>query len=309
MISESDKETIFEGLSFVFGVFLYALCFNTFLIPNDLVVSGFSGVAIVTQKLFGWNNQIFIYVTNFVLLGLSFIFLNWKTTKKNIVGSIMFPLMITITTPVANFLNDKLIGDDFIIILLFSIILYGVSSGLIYRSGFSTGGSDIIMQIINKYIHVSESKAMIFANSLIIIIGMLTFGFNKGVYSFIILITSTYFIDKIMFGISDSKVFYIYTKRVRKIKKLILEDFKTGLTIIPSRGGYSLKRGHMIMCVLSNHDYYRFKEAILENPNSVILITGKGNETRQKYGKKYLPCLTDTEYAKEALEEYDKKIG
>ncbi|CDE97403.1 uDP-N-acetylmuramoyl-L-alanyl-D-glutamate--2 6-diaminopimelate ligase [Clostridium sp. CAG:567] len=51
------------------------------------------------------------------------------------------------------------------------------------------------------------------------------------------------------------------------------------------------------------------KEAILDNPNSVVLITGKGNETRQKYGKKYLPCLTDTQYALEALEEYDKKIG
>lgn len=273
MINESDKETIFEGLSFVFGVFLYALCFNTFLIPNDLVVSGFSGVAIVTQKLFGWNNQIFIYVTNFVLLGLSFIFLNWKTTKKNIVGSIMFPLMITITNPIANFLNDKLIGDDFIIILLFSIILYGVSSGLIYRSGFSTGGSDIIMQIINKYIKVGESKAMIVANSLIILLGMIVFGFDKGVYSFIILITSTYFIDKIMFGISDSKVFYIYTKRVRKIKKLILEDFKTGLTIIPSRGGYSKKRSHMIMCVVGNQDYYKFKERILEiDPNAFIII-------------------------------------
>ena len=273
MINESDKETIFEGLSFVFGVFLYALCFNTFLIPNDLVVSGFSGVAIVTQRLFGWNNQIFIYVTNFVLLGLSFIFLNWKTTKKNIVGSIMFPLMITITNPIANFLNDKLIGDDFLIILLFSIILYGISSGLIYRSGFSTGGSDIIMQIINKYIKVGESKAMIVANSLIILLGMIVFGFDKGVYSFIILITSTYFIDKIMFGISDSKVFYIYTKKVRKIKKLILEDFKTGLTIIPSRGGYSKKRGHMIMCVVGNQDYYKFKERILEiDPNAFIII-------------------------------------
>ena len=273
MINESDKETIFEGLSFVFGVFLYALCFNTFLIPNDLVVSGFSGVAIVTQKLFGWNNQMFIYVTNFVLLGLSFIFLNWKTTKKNIVGSIMFPLMITITNPIADFLNDKLIGDDFLIILLFSIILYGISSGLIYRSGFSTGGSDIIMQIINKYIKVGESKAMIVANSLIILLGMIVFGFDKGVYSFIILITSTYFIDKIMFGISDSKVFYIYTKKVRKIKKLILEDFKTGLTIIPSRGGYSKKRGHMIMCVVGNQDYYKFKERILEiDPNAFIII-------------------------------------
>ena len=275
MISETDKETIFEGLSFVFGIFLYALCFNMFFIPNDLVVCGFSGVSIVTQKLFGWNPQVFIYITNFLLLIVSLIFLKWKITKRNIAGSIMFPLMLTITTPMAKFLNNHIIGDDFLIILLFSIILYGVSNGLIYRSGFSTGGSDIIMQIINKYIHVSESKAMIFANSLIIIIGMLTFGFNKGVYSFIILITSTYFIDKIMFGISDSKVFYIYTKRVRKIKKLILEDFKTGLTIIPSRGGYSLKRGHMIMCVLSNHDYYRFKEAILEIDPQAFIITTK----------------------------------
>ena len=51
------------------------------------------------------------------------------------------------------------------------------------------------------------------------------------------------------------------------------------------------------------------KDAILENPDSVILITGKGNETRQKYGTQYLPCLTDTEYALEALKEYDKKIS
>ncbi len=270
---KEEKETILEGLSFVLGIFLYALCFNLFLIPNELVVSGFSGVAIVTQKLFGWNNQAFIYITNFILLWVSFIFLKPETTKKNIVGSIMFPLMITLTLPMANFFNEKLIGDDFLIILLFSIILYGVSSGLIYRSGFSTGGSDIIMQIINKYIKVGESKSMIFANSIIIFIGMLVFGFNKGVYSFIILITSTYFIDKIMFGISDSKVFYIYTKKVRKIKKLILQDFKTGLTIIPSRGGYSLKKGHMIMCVVSNQDYYIFKEKILEiDPNAFLII-------------------------------------
>ena len=270
-----EKETIFEGLSFVFGIFLYALCFNLFLIPNELVVSGFSGVAIVTQKLFGWNNQVFIYITNFILLGFSFIFLDLKTTKKNIVGSIMFPLMITLTLPMANFLNEKLIGDDFLIILLFSIILYGVSSGLIYRSGFSTGGSDIIMQIINKYVKVGESKAMIVANSIIIFIGMLVFGFNKGVYSFIILVTSTYFIDKIMFGVSDSKVFYIYTKKVRKVKKLIIDEFKTGLTIIPSRGGYSLKKGHMIMCVVSNQDYYKFKERLLEIDSKAFLIINK----------------------------------
>ena len=267
------KEIIFQGLFFVIGVFLYALCFNLFLISNDLVVSGFSGVAIVFQRLFGWDATTFIYITNGILLVIGLIFLGWKLTKRNIAGSIMYPVMITLSKPVATFLSNYIIGDDFYLVLLFAVLLYGISSGLIYRTGFSTGGSDIIMQILNKYLKISESKAMIWANGLIIVVGMLVFGFNKGVYSFIILICSTYFIDKIMFGLSDSKVFYVYTKKVRKIKKLILDDFQTGFTSIPSRGGYSKKRNFMIMCVVSNRDYYLFKQKILEiDPNAFIII-------------------------------------
>lgn len=267
------KEIIIEGFFFVLGVFLYALCFNLFLIPNDLVVSGFSGVAIVVQRLFDWNANLFIYITNAILLVLGFLFLGWKTTRKNIAGSILYPVMITITLPIANFLNYYIIGDDFYLILLFAVILYGISSGFIYRTGYSTGGSDIIMQILNKYLKISESKSMIWANGIIILVGMLVFGFEKGVYSFIILFVSTYFVDKIMFGLQTSKVFYIYTKRVRKIKKLILNDFQTGFTSIPSRGGYSKKRNFMIMCVVSNRDYYSFKQKILEiDPNAFIII-------------------------------------
>ena len=285
------KEALIEGILFVVGVFLYALCFNLFLIPNDLVVSGFSGVAIVVQKLFGWPASTFIYITNAILLVVSFIFLGWKLTKRNIAGSIMYPLMITVSEPIANFWDNYIIGDDFYLVLLFAIILYGVSSGLIYRTGFSTGGSDIIMQILNKYLIISESKAMIVANSLIIIIGMIVFGFNKGVYSFIILICSTYFIDKIMFGLSDSKVFYIYTKKLRKIKKLILDDFQTGFTSIPSRGGYSQKRGFMIMCVVSNRDYYLFKQKILEIDPQAFIIINSCYEVNGGVKRRTLPFL------------------
>ena len=270
---KADKEIIMDGVLFVIGVFLYALCFNLFLIPNDLVVSGFSGVAIVFQRLFNWSPSLFIYIMNGLLLLICPIFLGWKATKKNIAGSIMYPLMITISAPVATLFNNYVIGDDFYLILLLSIMLYGISSGFIYRGGFSTGGSDIIMQIFNKYFKISESKAMIFANVVIILIGMIVFGFNKGVYSLIILICSTYFIDKIMFGLSDSKVFYIYTKKVRKVKSLIINDFQTGFTSIPSRGGYSKKSGFLIMCVVSNRDYYEFKQRLLEiDPNAFLII-------------------------------------
>lgn len=285
------KKTIFDGVSLVLGIFLYALCFNMFLIPNDLVVSGFSGVAIVVQRLFGWSASAFIYITNGILLVVSLIFLGWKITKRNIVGSVMYPVMITVSEPIAKFLNSYIIGDDFYLILLFAIIMYGVSSGLIYRTGFSTGGSDIIMQILNKYLKISESKAMIVANSLIILASMLVFGFTKGVYSFIILICSTYFIDKLMFGLSDSKVFYIYTKKVRKIKKIILNDFQTGFTSIPSRGGYSQRRGFMIMCVVSNRDYYLFKQKILEIDPQAFIIINSCYEVNGGVKRKTLPFL------------------
>ncbi len=292
MLSNIDtKKAIIDGISLVLGVFLYALCFNMFLIPNDLVVSGFSGVAIVVQRLFGWSASAFIYITNGILLIVSLIFLGWKMTKRNIVGSVMYPVMITASEPIAKFLNSYIMGDDFYLILLFAIIMYGVSSGLIYRTGFSTGGSDIIMQILNKYLKISESKAMIVANSLIIIASMLVFGFTKGVYSFIILICSTYFIDKLMFGLSDSKVFYIYTKKVRKIKRLILNDFQTGFTSIPSRGGYSKKRGFMIMCVVSNRDYYLFKQKILEIDPQAFIIINSCYEVNGGVKRKTLPFL------------------
>ena len=275
MVDNNTRDIIIDGISFVFGVFLYALCFNLFLTPNNLVVSGFSGIAIVVQKLLGWNSQVFIYVTNFLLLFIGAIFLDFEVTKKNILGSILYPLMVTISLPVATYLTNFLVTDDFYLILLFAVILYGVSSGLIYRSGFSTGGSDIIMQIINKYAKISESKSMVVANSVIIILGMIVFGFTKGVYSFIILTCSTFFIDKIMFGVSDSKLFYIYTKKMRKIKKLIIDEFHTGFTTIPSKGGYTQKNGYLIMCVVNNSDYYLLKQKILEIDSDAFIITDK----------------------------------
>lgn len=285
------KDLIVDGCSLVIGVFLYALCFNIFLIPNNLVVSGFSGVAIVTERLFGWNPSIFLYITNAVLLIICVLFLGWKTTKKNIVGSIIYPLMVTISAPIAAYLSQYLVFEDFYLTLLLAVILYGVSSGLIYRSGYTTGGSDIIMQIINRYCKISESKAMLAANSAIIILGMFVFGIEKGIYSFIILSCSTYFVDKIMFGVSDSKLFYIYTKKIRKVKKLILEEFESGFTTIPSKGGYTRKSGYLIMSVVSNNDYYLFKQRILEIDPDAFIIIDKCYEVNGGVKRRTLPFL------------------
>lgn len=273
MKNENYKEIIINGLTLVLGIFIYAMCFNLFLTPNNLVVSGFSGLAIVFHKIFNINANVFIYVANILVLFIGFFLLDLNKTKRNILGSILYPFMITVTMPISNYLMKYLVFDDFLIQILLATILFGVGSGLIYRSGFTTGGTDIIMQIINKYMKISESKSMLYTNAFIILMGIIVFGLNKGIYSFIILIGSTYFVDKIMFGIETSKLFYITTKKRKEVMKIIMQDFNTGLTCVPSKGGFNLIQDYMIMCVVANNDYYLLKQRILEiDPNAFIVI-------------------------------------
>jgi uncharacterized membrane-anchored protein YitT (DUF2179 family) len=112
------------------------------------------------------------------------------------------------------------------------------------------------------------------------------FGLNKSIYGIIIVVINSILVDKIMLGISNSKVFYISTKKPDEIKGLI-KTMKTGYTLLKAEGGYSKQKQDMIMCVINNKDYYMFKNIVEQiDPESFIIITdcyevygGKRKET------------------------------
>lgn len=273
MKDESTKATLVVGVSFVLGVFLLALNYNWFLLPNNFVVSGMSGIGIALEELIGLNATAFIYITNILLLIASFVFLDYEKTKNTIIGTILYPVMITFTAPIAVLLNKYFPLNDTFLVIIFSASLYGISNGIIYKYGYTTGGNDVLMQILNKYLKIPESKALTFVNAIVIVFGGLTFGYMKAIYATIILLLSSMVIDKIMFGLSDSKLFYIYTREEKQVKKVILEEFESGFTILPTKGGYSHKNGCMIMCVVTNRDYYLFKNRILQiDPTAFFII-------------------------------------
>ena len=193
----------------VIGVFLLGLNYNLFLVENNLVIGGMSGLAIVFNKLWGWNNQFFIYGSSFVLLIVSFIVFGYKKTRPAIVGTILYPLMVSLTVPISNFLGQYFVFEDFITTIMFTSILYGFASALVYKMGFNTGGSDIIMNIMVKYMHMPEGKATFIMNIIIILFAGVVLGVNKVVYAIIILYISSLIVDKMLIGISKSKLFII----------------------------------------------------------------------------------------------------
>ncbi len=274
LIKKDFKELMIVASSFVFGTFCLALCYNLFFIPNDIVVGGTSGLAIIVNELTGFDTQTFIYLSAFILLVVSFIFLGKEETERTFIGSILYPLFITFTEPVAKFLLLYLTFQEILVTVVLAGILYGFSNGIIYKWGYTTGGSDVMMKVLCKYGHISEGKSSLIINIIIILMGAFTFGFDTGVYAIIILVISSLIVDKIIIGISSSKKFMIYTRKSKFVKRLIEEEFKTGFTIFPTVGGYSHLRGAMIMCVIRNHDVTLFKEKILEiDPEAFFVIS------------------------------------
>ena len=282
-----DKNKIPRLVFLLLGTFLLGLNYNMFLKPNDLIVGGTSSLAIIFNDLFGWNDQIFICASAIFLIGISFIFLGKDKTVNSIFGSILYPIMITFTAPLGELLAEKFIFDDIITTVVFTSILYGIAYGIVYKMEYTTGGSDIIMQILCKYLHMPEGKAAILSNVFIILFGGIVFGVPKVVYGIIILYVSSLIVDKMVIGISESKMFIINSSKLDEIEKVIIDDLKLGVTRIKAECGYTNKKRDVLLCVVPNRDYYMFKEIILElDKNAFFIINDcydiEGGTTKKK---------------------------
>lgn len=186
-------------IQFIIGCLIIALAYNLFIAPNDLVPGGVGGIAIILDNLFGFNNALSVLVLNIFLLIASYFLLDKEKTKASLLGSILFPLFISLT----QYLHVYLQIDTSKLLLnaIFGGMLYGFGAGLVFKAGFTTGGTDIINQIFTKYFKMSMGKSMLFSDGLIVLCSGLFFGINSMLYSIIILYIISLMSDRVVLGI------------------------------------------------------------------------------------------------------------
>ncbi len=291
MIEDINKGIIIRGVLFVLSVFLLALCYNLFFLPNNLVIGGVSGLAIVVSEIAPINPTTFIYGSNIVLIIISYILLGKEKTKNTVIGAILYPIMITFSLPIAEFLLPYFQFSDLWLTALIASLLFGFGSGMVFRYGYSTGGSDIMISIVSKYLKFPEGQSMLMLNIIIISFAGFVLGIEMMVYALIMLYISSLVLDKVMFDISNSKVFYVFTRNEKEVEKVILDEFKTGFTVLPTKGGYSHQDGTLIMAVLPNREYYHFKNRILATDPKAFFIISDCHESQGGYKKKNIPYV------------------
>lgn len=254
------KDLIKRYFELIVGVLLVAISFNLFLLPNDLVPGGVSGLSIIISNIVDIDPSLFIMISSIILLIISFIALGKEDTKGSIIGSILFPIFVSITANIGNYI--QLESGNLLLSSLFGGIIYGFGAGMVFKAGFTTGGTDIINQILAKYLHMSMGNSMLVSDGVIVLLGGFFFGATKLMYAIIIIYIIGLMTDKILLGISKSKAFYIITNEDEKIHDYLLNELHHGVTIFNVKGGYTNKKDEVILCVVPTSEYYRVKEGI-----------------------------------------------
>lgn len=273
-----QKIRIKELIEFIIGCFLVALAFNLFMSPNNLVAGGVSGFSLILKHFFGLNPSTIISVANILLIILSFLVLGKEKTKMTIWGSILFPVFVSLTEHLSTYISFK--ESELILVAIFGGVLQGLGAGLIFRAGYSTGGTDILNMIVSKIFKISLGNSMFFTDGTIIIIGAFVFGFNHLMYSFIILYLISTLTDKVVLGISDSKAFYIITSKEKEVKDFVINELKHGVTEFNAKGGYNSENQTVLMSVIPTREYYKLKEGIHNIDKNAFFVATDSYEVK-----------------------------
>ena len=262
----------------IIALFLSAFAYNLFFVSGKIVVGGVSGVAIIIEELTNIDPSLFILIVNILFLILSYIFLGRNATIKSLIGALAFPLFISLTSNIENYINIE--GADLFIKTLFGSVISGFASGLIFKAGFSSGGTDILTQILHKYSKVSIGNASLIVNTIIIGGSGFIFGWINVMYAIIALYIMSILTDKVLLGISSNKAFFIITSKENEIKKFIINNLNHTVTILKSQGGFTNKNRNVLMVVVPTKEYFILKESIYEIDNNSFFVVTDSYETK-----------------------------
>ena len=262
---------IIRGLALVLGCFICATVYNCFAIPNNIVYGGLGGLSIVVNKVTGMNPILFLNISISISLVLSIFILGFRHTIHSIIGYLTYITMVNITAVI--FKDISITFDSFLFTCVCFGMLGGIGSGLIYRSGFDTGGIDTLLTILRDKFKVPFSKVANIINGLIITSGIITFGATKAIYSIITLIIINNVSEAVLIGTSSKKMVFINSRKTHELTKFIERDLDAGYTLLQSTNGIGIFKRTIIMCVIPTYRFYTLKAKVKEIDENATLYS------------------------------------
>lgn len=293
--------TIYEYVVMVLGCLLFAIAWESFVIPNDMSSGGLMGLCTVIQyATSGSISASFLYlIVNILLLLMAFVIMGASFGVRTIFCIILTSVLMPVVDKMP-FLHSVpgnfLAVPDPILIPVIAGLLEGIALGLVFRHNGSTGGSDIIALFLHKYWPISPGKFYLISDSIIItsILLLPDKAFGDMVYGYIMMVVSALVLDWVTLGAKSSVQVLVFSKQYEKIADHITKEMDRGVTVLKAMGWYTKEDKNVLLILVRKKQLFEItKHVKAVDPRAFMSVTnasgvfGEGfEEIKVGYNKK-----------------------
>lgn len=266
------KDFLKEYLIITVGFILVSFAVQYFYVPSKITGGGITGISIIVNSYFPTITigasmlafNVILFCIGLLLIGGNF---GAKTLYASfgLSGSMWF---------IESVIKPHSITNDTLLSAIIGTLLIGTGLGLVFSQNASTGGTDIIAKILNKYFHLDMGKSMQAVDFLVVILGGLTFGISTALYAVVCIFLNGVLIDKVIEGFTSVKAVMVFSPSSEEIKKYIINEIDRGCTVFQGQGGFTSKKNNVIYSVMDRTQLIKLRTYIKKHhPDSFIIVS------------------------------------
>lgn len=288
-MKQSAGKTIENYVLIFVGTALMAIAIQWMFDRVGLVTGGFTGITIIVRTLTAGlvTGGVPLWLTNF-LLNVPLFLYSYVRFGKNYIGKTFFA---TIMLSVWLYLIPAvdLSGEDYLLASVFGGAFMGVGFGLVFKTGATTGGTDMLAALIQtKMKHYTVVQIMQVLDALIVLAGLYVFGLRPTLYAVVAVFVTTKVSDAFLEGLKSSKAAFVITNHYTEIADRLMNELERGVTGLEAKGMYTQDYKCVLYCVVSRKEIVHLKEIVNEtDPAAFVIIS----EVREALGEGFLEYL------------------
>lgn len=261
-------------LFITFGAALFSVGLEIFLVPNNIIDGGITGISIIVSALTGLPLGIFL-----LLLNIPFFYLGYKQIGKTFAFSTLYAVCImSAGTWLLHSVHP--LTDDPLLASVFGGIILGVGVGMVIRFGGSLDGTEIVAILLTKKSPFSVGEIVMFFNVFILASAGFVFGWDRAMYSLIAYFIAYKMIDVIIEGFDESKSVWIISEKHDVIGQAIIQRLGRGVTYLHGEGAFTGGEKRVIFCVITRLEEAKMKSIVEEIDASAFLAVGNIHDVK-----------------------------
>lgn len=269
------KDNFKDFLLITIGILLVAISVVYFFEPNNIAAGGITGLAIVINHYIPFISiGPLVLIMDATLFVIALIVIGPKFGAKSIYCSFLLSTSMWVMQKFFPFT----ITNDLMLATIFGTLIAAAGMAIVFNANASSGGTDIIAKILNKFFHFNIGKSLLIVDFLVTLLGAITFGINIGLYGLLSVIVNGVVIDKIIAGFKVKSEITIISNRNKEISQYILNDLERGCTFIKGVGGFTGKDTSLLYTVLDRSEFIKLKNHISSIDKNAFITVGEVHE-------------------------------